>query len=247
MPFSAIPSLFSTIGNIVQGKKNFDMQQEQFKYQKELNEKVMQREDSAIQRQVADMQKAGFTKWGAGSGASSSSLVSAPAPQSNVDFNGLLSGIANIVNASTNAKAQKSQSAVNDQNIAESITRANLNNNVSSKLNEEIKSLSRENKFYDDIHLTRDQLEHLKGVEVDLQVVKELAAGTSGVSKLIAKLEGKGGFVAHGKVNVAGLIITAYTAFKGTKHVLNTVMDKVISPIISGAYNRLNSHKDFVN
>lgn len=63
--------------------KNFGLQQEQFQYQKDLNELQMQREDNAMQRQVADLQAAGFSPLAAigGSGSAAGSLNAGSAPQ----------------------------------------------------------------------------------------------------------------------------------------------------------------------
>ena len=64
-------------------EKNFGLQQEQFQYQKDLNELQMQREDTAMQRQVADLKAAGFSPLAAigGSGSAAGSLNAGTAPQ----------------------------------------------------------------------------------------------------------------------------------------------------------------------
>lgn len=63
--------------------KNFGLQQSQFQYQKDLNELQMQREDNAIQRQVADYKAAGFSPLAAigGNGSAAGSLNAGTAPQ----------------------------------------------------------------------------------------------------------------------------------------------------------------------
>lgn len=65
--------------NIAQ--QNFGLQQNQFDYQKRLNALQMEREDNAIQRQVADLQAAGFSPLMASGGSPSSPLSSGSAPQ----------------------------------------------------------------------------------------------------------------------------------------------------------------------
>lgn len=62
-------------------EQNFTMQNNQFEYQKQLNDKIMQREDNAMQRQVADLQKAGLSPLMVSNGASATPLTSASAPQ----------------------------------------------------------------------------------------------------------------------------------------------------------------------
>lgn len=63
--------------------QNLGFQQSQFAYQQDLNALQMAREDSAIQRQVADYQAAGFSPLAAigGNGSASGSLNAGTAPQ----------------------------------------------------------------------------------------------------------------------------------------------------------------------
>lgn len=64
---------------------NTALQAQQFNYQKDLQERIFQREDSAYQRQVADLEKAGLNKslaYGSG-GAGAGSVVGVSAPQIN--------------------------------------------------------------------------------------------------------------------------------------------------------------------
>lgn len=63
-------------------EKNFNLQQEQFDYQKQLNELLMEREDTAYQRAVKDAQAAGLSAQGI-AGANSSALAAGEAPQLN--------------------------------------------------------------------------------------------------------------------------------------------------------------------
>lgn len=68
---------------------NLALQQSAFDYQKQLNATQMEREDSAMQRQIADLQASGFSPLAAlgGSGSSSTPLSSGNAPQ--MDFSGV--------------------------------------------------------------------------------------------------------------------------------------------------------------
>ena len=65
-------------------EKNFNLQQDQFDYQMSLNDTLMQREDNAYQRQVADLKAAGLSPLMVSGGASASPLTSANAPQKDV-------------------------------------------------------------------------------------------------------------------------------------------------------------------
>lgn len=68
-----------------EGFGNLSLQSQNLKYMKELQQKVWEREDTAVQRRVADLEKAGLSKTLAtGSAADSSSPVSISAPQSDV-------------------------------------------------------------------------------------------------------------------------------------------------------------------
>ena len=63
--------------------QNLALQREAYEYQKQLNATQMEREDSAIQRQIKDYEAAGFSPLAAigGNGAGSASLSSGAAPQ----------------------------------------------------------------------------------------------------------------------------------------------------------------------
>lgn len=68
-------SLFNTGYGVYQDQRNSKFSQDQFDYQKALNQQIMDREDTAIQRRVSDAEAAGINKYAvAGQGASASNL-----------------------------------------------------------------------------------------------------------------------------------------------------------------------------
>ena len=78
-------------------QQNFDLQKEQFDYQKQLNQTVMEREDSAYQRQVEDLKQAGLSPLMVSGGASATPLTSATAPQQ--DISGINEATHNMMSA----------------------------------------------------------------------------------------------------------------------------------------------------
>lgn len=94
-------------------EKNFELAKDQFNYQKDLNEKVQQREDNAIQRAVKDAQAAGLSPLSVTGGSSATPLTSANAPQ--FDLSGLNQATSNIINAYNdiyNRKLNRQQFAI---------------------------------------------------------------------------------------------------------------------------------------
>ena len=88
--------------------QNYALSKEQFEYQKQLNNLQMEREDSAFQRQVADLQKAGLSPlMVAGNGATSNPLTSGTAPQ--FDMSGINQAMTNMMSAYNDSFNRKMQ------------------------------------------------------------------------------------------------------------------------------------------
>ena len=77
--------------------QNYDLAKQQFEYQKELNQTVMEREDNAMQRQIADLKSAGMSPLMVSGGASATPLTSANAPQ--FDLSGVNTAMGNMLSA----------------------------------------------------------------------------------------------------------------------------------------------------
>ncbi len=84
-------TLAGTVDAIKTNEKNFELQKENLAYQKDLQNKIFEREDTAVQRRVADLVSAGLSPTlAAGSSAGSGSVVSTSAPQKRSNFESIM-------------------------------------------------------------------------------------------------------------------------------------------------------------
>lgn len=85
-------------------KQNMYMQAENTRYQRALQERIFQREDSAYQRMVSDVRNAGLSPLGL-NGSQAGAPVGSEAPQNHSQQMGALSAITNILSTVTNFKS----------------------------------------------------------------------------------------------------------------------------------------------
>ena len=89
---SAGSTLAGTVDAIKTNEKNFELQKENLAYQKDLQNRIFEREDNAVQRRVNDLVKAGLSPiLAAGSSAGAGSVVSTSAPQKKSNLEALAS------------------------------------------------------------------------------------------------------------------------------------------------------------
>ncbi len=125
-------TLAGTVDSIITNKKNFDLQKENLAYQKDLQRKIFEREDNAVQRRVADLVSAGLSPTlAAGSSAGAGSVVSTSAPQkkNNLEALSALASVKTLL-----AQQRRAQTEAD-------IARANL------------KQIEMDNKYYKSNHI----------------------------------------------------------------------------------------------
>lgn len=128
-------TLAGTVDSFLTNRQNLDLQKQNLAYQKDLQKEIFAREDNAVQRRVADLQKAGLSPTlAAGSSAGAGSVVSTSAPQrkNNLEALTALASVKTLI-----AQQQRAQTEAD-------IARQQLN---MSK--EQLKQLRMDNKYYD--------------------------------------------------------------------------------------------------
>lgn len=125
-----VSSAISSGLNVWQQNKNLEFQKQaykdQFEYQKELNRLQMEREDSAVQRNVADRTKAGLNPLGAGASQTTALQTATPqAPTQQVDYSQIPNQIMGALQMQENIANTKADRMLTQRQIATEAERAN--------------------------------------------------------------------------------------------------------------------------
>ena len=97
-------------------------------YQKDLQKKIFEREDTALQRRVADAEAAGFNKWSVlgGSGAGAGAVVNTNAPQIAEGAGG---SVVDALNAMYQLAIQKNSAKIAEEDYKQKRSMANIAHN----------------------------------------------------------------------------------------------------------------------
>lgn len=113
---AGLAGLFDTGVNFGISQQNLDLQRQNLNYQKSVQQETWNREDTAVQRRVADLEKAGLSKTlAAGSSANSGAVVNTTPVQNT--YNSALGDVANNVINAISAESQISRTMAEVENL----------------------------------------------------------------------------------------------------------------------------------
>lgn len=150
-----------------QGDDNLQMQKEQMEYTKQLNEEIMKREDTAYQRQVNDLRKAGLSPLMADNGGSGSGGAITPyeTPQNTTDYNALGTNFNTAIEQFQQHRFQQQ-----DLDIRNNDSNANVN-----KTNAETEGILIDNLHREEEHLAELEQTKTKTTEIKQEITESKA------------------------------------------------------------------------
>lgn len=152
---------------IEQGDENLQMQKEQMEYTKQLNEEIMKREDTAYQRQVNDLRKAGLSPLMADNGGAGSGGTITPyeTPQNTTDYNALGTNFNTAIEQFQQHRFQQQ-----DLDIRNNDSNANVN-----KTNAETEGILIDNLHREEEHLAELEQTKTKTSEIKQEITESKA------------------------------------------------------------------------
>lgn len=113
--FQGLAGLFDTAVNANVASQNLGFQQQVFNYQKDLQNKLFEREDNAVQRRAADLEAAGLSKTlAAGSAAGAGDYVPVSAPQNKFrsDLSSVVGNMYSVAQTAEDLKTKELQNKI---------------------------------------------------------------------------------------------------------------------------------------
>ncbi|QRV61821.1 minor capsid protein [Microvirus sp.] len=108
---------YSAIEASKNAEKNYNLQKENYDYQKSIQQQIFEREDTAVQRRMADLEASGLNKnLAAGSSAGTGSVVSTSVPQKDSSWLNKLKFNLDYISAVEDIKQKKLQTQIMKEN-----------------------------------------------------------------------------------------------------------------------------------
>lgn len=208
-------ALVSGIGSglgLLENSQNLNFQKENLAYQKDLQNRLFEREDNSVQRRAADLKAAGLSKTlAAGSSANAGAVVKTEAPKNN--YSDKIMGALSLMNTFTNIAQSQSQTELNKMQAkvsAETINKMASDTNLS-----QIEMVAKMLNYQKDIEFKDSQIKNNKmnynigghnlklgkkyGTPVGTDVMGNIiGAGVKGVGTILKGSASKGGHFLKG-------------------------------------------------